>query len=112
MNTVKRMVEEIRTELAGGAELEDIKDRSGEFIDSWLPVYNNRIIEEWQAMPSEYDNRGSVEFGHLEQEINIINLMSLDLYLYYSDLFAEAVQEVEDQLEQSTLETWAEGLSK
>ena len=112
MNTVERMVEEIRTELAGGAELEDIKDRSGEFIDSWLPVYNNRIVEEWQAMPSEYDNRGSVEFGHLGQEINIINLMSLDLYLYYSDLFAEAVQEVEDQLEQSMLEAWAEGVSK
>jgi hypothetical protein len=38
--------------------------------------------------------------------------MTLDLYLYYSDLFAEAVQEVEDQLEQSTLEAWAEGVSK
>jgi len=111
MNTVERMVEEIRTELAGGAELDDIKDRSGEFIDSWLPVYNNRIVEEWQAMPSEYDNRGSAELG-TGQEINIINLMTLDLYLYYSDLFAEAVQEVEDQLEQSTLEAWAEGVSK
>ena len=111
MNTVERMVEEIRTELARGEELEDIKDRSGEFIDSWLPVYNNRIIEEWQGMPSEYDNRGSAELG-TGQEINIINLMTLDLYLYYSDLFAEAVQEVEDQLEQSTLEAWAEGVSK
>ncbi len=111
MNTVERMVEEIRTELAGGAELDDIKDRSGEFIDGWLPVYNNRIVEEWQGMPSEYDNRGSAELG-TGQEINIINLMTLDLYLYYSDLFAEAVQEVEDQLEQSTLEAWAEGVSK
>jgi hypothetical protein len=109
MSTVERMVEEIRTELAGGAELEDIKDRSGEFIDSWLPVYNNRIVEEWQGMPSEYDNRGSVEFGHLGQEINIINLMTLDLYLYYSDLFAEAVQEVEDELELVSVEAIKEG---
>ena len=98
MDTVKRMVEEIRTELANGEELEDIKDRSGEFIDSYLPIYNNRIVEEWQAMPSEYDNRGSAELG-TGQEINIINLMTLDLYLYYSDLFAEAVQEVEEALE-------------
>ena len=108
MNTVERMVEEIRTELANGEELEDIKDRSGEFIDSYLPVYNNRIVEEWQAMPSEYDNRGNAELG-AGGEIDIINLMSLDLYLYYSDLFFEAVKEVEDILEQTLLEAFAEG---
>ena len=98
MNTVERMVEEIRTELSRGEELEDIKDRSGEFIDSWLPVYNNRIIEEWTLMPNDYTDRGSAELG-TGQEISIINLMTLDLYLYYSDLFAEAVQEVEEALE-------------
>ena len=108
MNTVERMVEEIRTELANGEELEDIKDRSGEFIDSWLPVYNNRIVEEWQSMPSEYDNRGSAELG-TGQEISIINLMTLDLYLYYSDLFAEAVQEVEEELELASVEAIKEG---
>lgn len=106
--TVERMVEEIRTELSRGVELEDIKDRSGEFIDSWLPVYNNRIVEEWQSMPSEYDNRGSAELG-TGQEISIINLMTLDLYLYYSDLFAEAVQEVEDDLELASVEAIKEG---
>ena len=98
MDTVKRMVEEIRTELANGEELEDIKDRSHEFIDSYLPVYYNGIIEEWKNMPSEYNDRGSAELGYGE-EINIYNLMSLDLYLYYSDLFAEAVEEVEESLE-------------
>jgi hypothetical protein len=108
MNTVERMVEEIRTELASGEELDDIRDRSGEFIDSYLPVYNNRIVEEWQSMPSEYDNRGSTELG-TGQEISIINLMTLDLYLYYSDLFAEAVQEVEDELELVSVEAIKEG---
>jgi hypothetical protein len=98
MNIVERIAEEIRAEIANGEELEDIKDRNGEFIDSWLPVYNNKIVEEWQSMPSEYDNRGSAELG-TGQEINIINLMSLDLYLYYSDLFNEAVEEVEESLE-------------
>jgi len=108
MNIVEQMVEEIRAELANGEELEAIKDRSGEFIDSYLPIYNNQIIEEWQSMPNEYDNRGSLELG-LGQEVNIINLMSLDLYLYYSDLFAEAVKEVEEGLEQALLEAFAEG---
>lgn len=97
-NTVKRMAEEIRSELSRGEELEDIKDRSGEFIDSWLPIYNNRIIEEWTLMPNDYTDRGSAELG-TGQEISIINLMSLDLYLYYSDLFFEAVGEVEQALE-------------
>jgi hypothetical protein len=92
------MVEEIRAELANGEELEDITDRSGEFIDSWLPVYYNRIIEEWKEMPSEYNDRGSAELG-MGGEVNIYNLMTLDLYLYYSDLFNEAVEEVEEALE-------------
>jgi hypothetical protein len=109
MNIIKRMAEEIRAEIANGEELEAIKDRSGEFIDSYLPIYNNKIIEEWQAMPSDYDNRGSAELGHLEHEINIINLMSLDLYLYYSDLFAEAISEVEQSLELATVEAIKEG---
>ena len=96
--TVERMVEEIRLELSQGKDLDTIKDRSGEFIDSWLPVYNNRIIEEWTLMPNDYTDRGSAELG-TGQEISIINLMTLDLYLYYSDLFAEAVGEVEEALE-------------
>jgi predicted RNase H-like HicB family nuclease len=82
-----------------GETLEDIRDNSGEWIEGYLPVYNNKIVEEWQAMPSEYDNRGAVELGHLEQEINIINLMSLDLYLYYNDIFNEAVNELEEEEE-------------
>jgi hypothetical protein len=96
--TVERIVEEIRAELSQGEDLDTIKDRSGEFIDSWLPVYNNRIIEEWTLMPNDYTDRGSAELG-VGGEVNIINLMSLDLYLYYSDLFAEAVGEVEEALE-------------
>ena len=96
--TVERMVEEIRLEISQGEDLDTIKDRSGEFIDSYLPVYYNQIIDEWKAMPSEYNDRGSAELGQ-GGEVNIYNLMSLDLYLYYSDLFAEAVEEVEQALE-------------
>jgi hypothetical protein len=94
--TVKQMMEEIRTDLANGEELDEIKDRSGEFIDSYLPIYNNQIIKEWQEMPNEYDNRGSAELGTGE-EINIVSLMTLDLYLYYTDLFFEAVGEIESE---------------
>lgn len=78
-----------------GETLDDIRDNSGEWIDGYMPIYNNKIVEEWQAMPSEYDNRGHAELG-LGQEIDIINLMSLDLYLYYTDLFNEVISEMED----------------
>ena len=107
-STIDQMVEEIRAELANGTELRFILDRQGEFIDSYLPIYNNQIVEEWQAMPSDYDNRGSAELG-TGQEINIINLMTLDLYLYYSDLFYEAVKEVEEALELATIFAINEG---
>ena len=108
MNTVEQMVAEIRAEIANGEELEAIKDRSGEFIDSYLPIYNNQIIEEWQSMPNEYDDRGYAELGQ-GGEINIINLMTLDLYLYYSDLFYEAVKEVEEALKLATIFAINEG---
>jgi hypothetical protein len=99
-NTLNEMIEEIKQELTKGVELDEIRDNSGEWVDNYLPVYNNRIIEEWQAMPSDYDDRGAIELG-LGQEINIINLMTLDLYLYYSDLFSQALSDVESELEES-----------
>ncbi len=98
MNTVQEMKSEILTAIANGEELDNIRDNSGEWIDGYLPVYNDRIIAEWQAMPSEYDDRGSHELGHMG-ESTIIGLMNLDLYLYYSDLFQEALAIVEQELE-------------
>ena len=108
MNTVKRMIEEIQAEIANGEELEAIKDRSGELIDSYLPIYYSDTISEWQHMPNEYKDRGSAEFG-IGEDINIYNLMNLDLYLYYSDLFAEAINEVEQSLELAIVEAIKEG---
>ena len=93
------MKDEIRTSLSNGEDIDDIKDRSGEWVDGYLPVYYNRIVEEWQEMPSEYNNRGHAELG-LGQEVDIYNLMSLDLYLYYTDLFNEAVGELEEESEE------------
>ena len=92
------MKREINDQIAQGSTLDDIKDRSGEFIDGWLPVYNNEIIKEWQDMPSEYDNRGANELGYQESELNIVRLMSLDLYLYYTDLFNEVIEDIEDDI--------------
>jgi hypothetical protein len=99
MTTVQDIVKELRTAIENGEELESIKDNSGEWVDGYLPVYYNRIVEEWQEMPSEYNDRGHTELG-MGQEINIYNLMSLDLYIYYTDLFNEAVEELEKEEEE------------
>ena len=50
-------------------------------------------------MPSDYDNRGAQELGHNCEELNIINLMMSDLYLYYTDLVATVIDDLEQELE-------------
>lgn len=95
MTTVKDMVKEIQAAIANGEELDDIRDRSGEWVDGYLPVYYNHIIEEWKEMPSDYNDRGAAELGHMG-ETTIYGLMGLDLYVYYSELFEEALSEIEE----------------
>jgi hypothetical protein len=63
-----------------------------------LPVYYNQIVKEWQEMPSDYNDRGAQELGRGE-DTTIIRLMSLDLYLYYTDIFNKAIEELEEELE-------------
>jgi predicted RNase H-like HicB family nuclease len=96
-NQIKEaMKAEFKNAIENGETLEKIQDNSGEWIDGYLPIYNNKIIEEWQGMPGKYDNRGHAELGG-GHEIDIINLMSLDLYLYYSDIFYEAIGELVEE---------------
>jgi ectoine hydroxylase-related dioxygenase (phytanoyl-CoA dioxygenase family) len=97
--TKQQMKDEFKTEIAKGyITLEEIQDNSGEWVDGYLPVYYNQIVEEWQKMPSEYNDRGAQELG-LHGENTIYHLMSLDLYLYYTDIFNEAIAELEEELE-------------
>jgi hypothetical protein len=98
MDTVikQQMKDEFKTEIDKGyITLEEIQDNSGEWVDGYLPIYYNQIVEEWQKMPSEYNDRGHAELG-LGHEITIYNLMSLDLYVYYLDIFNEALAELEE----------------
>jgi hypothetical protein len=98
VSTLDEIVKEIKQELDRGVDIDSIRDNSGEWIENYIPIYNNHIIAEWQEMPSEYDNRGSAELG-IPNDISIIALMQLDLYLYYSDLFFVALDSVEKSLE-------------
>jgi hypothetical protein len=98
MNTYKYIYEDLKQTITNGEDMESIRDNSGEWIDGYLPIYNNNIIEEWKDMPSEYDNRGSAELG-IPGDISIIALMQLDLYLYYSDVFFQVLTDIAEELE-------------
>ena len=99
MTTYDEIMQEIKQEIEQGQDLDSVKDRSHELVDNYVPVYNNRVLEEWQAMPSDYDNRGAQELGHNCEELNIINLMMSDLYLYYRDLVDLVISDLEEELE-------------
>lgn len=98
MNTYKYIYEDLKQTITNGEDMESIRDNSGEWIDGYLPIYNNNIIDEWKDMPSEYDNRGSAELG-IPGDISIISLMQLDLYLYYSDVFFQVLTDIAEELE-------------
>ena len=97
--TKQQMKDEFKTEIEKGyITLEEIQGNSGEWVEGYLPVYYNQIVEEWQKMPSEYNDRGAQELGQTGSE-TIYELMSLDLYIYYTDIFNEAIAELEEELE-------------
>ena len=66
-----------------------------ELADSNTPVYYGEIISEWQSMPSEYDDRWQeTEVG---PGLMIMQLMQIDLALYYQEQFLEVWEEVKSE---------------
>jgi hypothetical protein len=102
MTTYNEIMEEFKQEIEQGIELDDIRDRSYEYVDNYVPVYNNRVIEEWQNMDSEYDNRGAAELGYDVEHLDIIKLMQADLYLYYQDLVSLVLNDLAEEIEEAS----------
>lgn len=107
--TQLQMKEEVLEEISKGVDLDSIRDRAGEWVDSYTPIYTHEIIKAWQDLPSEYDNQGALAFG-VSEGIGITGLMQLDLYLYFGDLFSVVLDRVEDELKsQEVCEECANG---
>jgi len=95
---------EIKAEIMDN--LEQLKDNPypedllNELADSNTPIMNNDIIREWQEMPSDYDD-GWQQYGMEETfwQGGIIELMRVDLALYYQDKFREIWEEVKEEQE-------------
>lgn len=97
--TIADAKEELKTEIETyGATIDSLEDRLGEYVDTALPIYYNEIIQEWQAMPSEYDGRGMEEFGAPDKP-TVYSLMTNDLYTYYWDIYQDALGQLRDEAE-------------
>ncbi len=90
--------------MSRGEDIESIADNINEEVDSWLPIYNNDIISEWQDMPGDFDNLGAEQLGATEYDI--YKLMTLDLYLYYSDYISEIIEELKNNFACNHSDDW------
>ena len=97
MTTYDEIKQEFKQAITNGETLEHIRDYAHEWVDGYCPIYNNHIIQEWQDMPNDYDNRGAIELGYDGQDI--VRQMSCDLFMYYSDLVALVLDDLAEELE-------------
>jgi hypothetical protein len=80
------------------------RDNLDYVIDGLIPVYYSDIVEEWQKMPSEWDNSWQeIYCGEIPKNSTIYSLMEVDLWQYYQDAvitifdeIAESKQELEE----------------
>ena len=66
-----------------------------ELADNNTPIYYGEIISEWQSMPSEYDDRWQETEPVPGRQI--MQLMQIDLALYYYEQFLEVWEEVKSE---------------
>lgn len=67
------------------------EDSLHEYADSAVPVYYGEIIQEWNDLDSDYTDRWN---EIIETPNKITEAMTADLYLYYSELYQLAYDEI------------------
>ena len=68
------------------------QDRASEYADSAVPVYYHQIIDEWNDLETDDQNRFSEITTELPDRIE--DLMKTDLYLYYYNAYTMAINEL------------------
>jgi hypothetical protein len=71
------------------------EDMAHQLADSALPIYYADIVRVWQELPAEYSNK----YTELRTDLpdTIYELMTDDLYLYYSYMFTLAIQAKQEE---------------
>ncbi|NBW11614.1 MAG: hypothetical protein EBR82_26645 [Caulobacteraceae bacterium] len=68
------------------------EDQAGEYADSAVPIYYQQIVQDWNSLDSEDQNRFSEITDQFPERIE--DLMKLDLYLYYFNAYSMAINEL------------------
>jgi hypothetical protein len=78
----------------------DIDDALAEFADSFVPVMNLDIMRDWTQLSGE-DSDQWKEMGYdaNRNEGGILNLMQMDLILYYLKITREMWEQIEEEKE-------------
>lgn len=92
LSTYADVLAEVTSELEQLTASEYPEDLLREFADSLVPVYYSDIMDEWRELPLEDSDRWQ-ELG-ADGKATIFSLMSIDLFLYYEDLFTRAYTEL------------------
>ena len=95
-NEIKKEISDNFDEISEAPYIEDALDQ---WADGFVPVYNNEIIQEWQEMPSEFDDSWK-DYGFAPDD-GIIRLMMIDLYRYYLDQTTRAYNEIKAEKEEA-----------
>lgn len=71
-------------------------DLVAEIAEGFAPVYNSEIIREWAELPADYSDRWK-ELGYdaNRNDGGILQLMAVDLALYYLEIGEEAWAELQ-----------------
>lgn len=69
------------------------------WADAEVPAYSHQIVEEWTCLDTEYRDAWQ-ELGY-DGKKTIIELMTIDLSMYYSQAFINAWYDIEDAMKQT-----------
>jgi hypothetical protein len=72
-------------------------DLLSEWADSEVPVYNHEIISEWTDLDSDCRDQWQ-EIG-AGSNTSIVNLMKIDIYLFYRECYTLAWIRLQEELE-------------
>lgn len=71
-----------------------------ELADAEIPIYTQEIIDEWDSLRSEDTDRWQECYTPSEigdNKTSIIDLMRIDLFLFYDGLYAKAWEQVKEE---------------
>lgn len=95
LSTYADVLSEVANELDQLMASEYPEDLLREFADSLVPVYYSDILDEWRELPIEQSDRWQ-EIG-ADGKATIFSLMSIDLFLYYEDMFVRAYEQLSSE---------------